>query len=455
MKQIFTLFLLGVIAISINGQNSGNYLLNQHDKLQGRLCSKLPDRIDKSADIKLPALRQFSIYRGNKPGKHLAIMQQMDSYEYQEYDATNSQWVNSSLDEFTYDSYGQNTSDILSTWNSSSGMYEQVSKQEFTYDVNGNITTEIYYSWDIASSQWEYYLKWEYTYNSEGVMTLGYSYTWDINTSQWLVAGKDEVTYNSNRNVVLEINYWWDSTTNEWMNSSKTENEYNTVGKVSISTYFMWDMVNNQWMNNSRTEYTYDSGGFLTLEKEFAWNEGTSQWENDYKYEYTFDENMNMTMSLYSEWNGAAWIINEKDELTYNNAYTYNQLILPWYFDQTTYEFGHMLTGITEYDGSSLVLSAKSIFNYSEVNLTGLVETTPKNRALIFPQPAEGLITFTWENNNQFLDLKVYDVNQKLILNHRIENNRTVNIAQLTPGLYFYKLTWNQNTIYTGKLSVR
>jgi hypothetical protein len=461
MKNIFTLTLIGLVSISALAMNPGNRNnINQVHK-PGETIFDVPyfkgDLSYKNALNQRMLLRQSLNNKVYKHEKAQAIRQKLDSYVYQEYDAINSVWVNNMKDEFTYNASGMNTLDVMSYWNTDNGQYELSDKVEYAYDENGYLVTEIYYSWETNTLQWVNLSKSEYSYNSEGMLTSSLSYYWDMAGSQWMIGSKNEITYNSQRNVVLDIIYYLNPVDSTWINEYKTENEYNANGSISISTYFSWNSITSLWINQLKSEYTYDSDNLLTLEVDYQWNQDSNQWVNNEKHSYSYDGNMNMIIEMYYEWNGTFWNNTEKDELTYNNAYSYNDLILPLYFGETSY-LSHMLTGIVESDsddnGASYYLYSNSIFNYSAFELTGIAENLQPN-AIVYPQPASGLVTFKWNNNTGSLYLKLYAVSGKLVLTRRVENDETLSIAGLASGLYLYTLKGNSGILISGKLSVQ
>ena len=454
MKQIFTLIIIGLVTLSLSGQNlSQTHTRLVNNRLQPGGSVQLKAIVN-NPDMARHPVGPFIAGNGKQQDNPLTAMQQLDSEVNQQYDTISMQWVNYYKNEFTYNSSGQNTSTLFSSWNSTINQYKPSEKQEFSFDVNGHMTEEVISSWDTTSSQFVNLLKWDYSYDGNGNMTTGYSYLWDNTSNSWMEMGKDEYTYNSNNKVTLEISYYWNMMTSQWMNNNKTENTYNGSGNITLSTYYTWDFIGNQWVNSSKTEYTYDGNAFLTEEVSYQWNTTSNQWVNDLKDDYTYDSNMNMILDTESKWDGMQWGIDLKDEYTYDNSYTYSQLILPWFFGQTGNDFQHMLTGITEYDGSSMVAASKSTLNYSEVNITGLVENVARP-ARVFPQPASGQVTFSWGNNEQLLRLTISDVNGKKVMDRQIENKGLVSVAHLASGLYFYSLTDGLTTVFTGKMSVR
>jgi hypothetical protein len=453
MKKLLPFFMAVLLSLPVLAQKSARE--SQQAKQHQRLVNvEVP-----WGNIHFPAtaLRnqpfQFTMQRTSHEKNMRAIMQQLDSHVYQEYDASTSSWINGSLNEYAYDGSGYNTSDIFSMWNPGTELFEIVGKEEYTF-ANGNLLETIYFEWNAGGNMYVQLYKRTYDYNGDGYMTIAYHYLWD--GSVWEVASKFEYTYDTDGNMAQQILTWWDSFNNVWINSSKLENLYNGSGALIVSTTFYWDMSSGSWQNGFRDEYAYNGSGQMISSIHMSWNSGSSQWENSYKYEYTYDDYMNMVMTLEFEWDGTQWVNSYKSELAYNNAYTSNELILPWMFLGDSEILMHMITGITNYvySGQTFVMMGRRVFNYSEVNLTTVAEhETPQAR--IYPQPANDRITFSWDTHQPTLELSIYDLNGKEALSQQLDNHGSVSVNQLKPGLYFYRLAGNNQKVHTGKISVR
>ena len=400
-------------------------------------------------------LTQFNANNHFQQKNSFALMQKLDNIVGQDYDVANSLWVNSSLNESSYNSSGINTMDLYSTWNPDTQLYEPDSKQELSY-TGGRLTEQLYFSWDASTMSWDPSLKWTYSYDGAGNMVLAYDYY--FNSPDWKLIGKQENTYNGDGNLTLQILSIWDESGNDWMNGNKEVNVYNGSGYLTVSTRFLWDFLTNDWKNSTKDEYAYNGSGQQTMQISYSWDGVSSQWTNDYKDDFSYDGNMNVVLTLEQNWVGAQWVSSYKTEISYNNAYTFNQLILPWmYMGFDLHQlFTHMPVEVIESDfiGSSFVLSTRSLFNFSGINITD-VPAPESKQAGLFPQPADDYITFEWNNSNTAFDLDLYDINGKMVMETKIENNKSVAIDHLASGLYLYRLTDNTQHSISGKLSVR
>lgn len=452
MKQILTFIVATIFTLSSNGQFSVRNTTDLPEGYPQIQTAKHNYHLNpfRARGSILPPGFSHPIRPGSV--ESLVLMQKLDSYIYQEYDKATSQWLNRSMNEFGYDANGNNTSDIFYTWNTENELYEKSLKQEFTYDNNG-LAEQLSYEWDAGSSTWVLLSRWLYSYNGDGNMSMAYNYYWT--GSNWEMSGRAQLTYNEEGQVILQVLSWWDGSNSQWINSNKIENTYNTNGALSASTESNWDLITNDWIFIKIDEYSYNDG-FLMQKKTMTWNTVNSQWENEVLLIFSYDSLMNIILSREYAWVGSQWVEMWKSEMTYNNDYTADQLMLPWFFSEADGELQHMLTGITEYgfNGIAYELTTRSLFNYSQVDLTGIAYNEI-NKAVVYPQPASEQVTFSWGSSSQQLDLYLYDMAGKMVYESSISNNAAVPLSGVMPGLYLYRLSGKSGTMYSGKISVR
>lgn len=328
-------------------------------------------------------------------------------------------------------------------------------KQELIYNA-GILTEQILFDWDGYTRTWEAFMKSIFSYDGAGNMVLAQSYYFD--DPSWILVQKDERTYNGNGNMTMQIYSFWDESSGDWINSSKEELTYNSSGFLVDNISSTWDYFTGDWLKSHKSENIYNGSG-PQIEKIFhyTWNEDSSQWINEFKDDFIYDGNMNLVQVIEQKWIGSQWINSYKTELTYNNAYPFNQLIIPWlYVEEWALLINHMPLEMisSEYLGSAYALSDRIRFNFSEINITS-INNIESNQVGLYPQPANGYVTFEWQSSNPVSDLDLYGVNGKLVLQKKIEKNKAVAINHLAPGLYFYRITNNQQHSISGKMSVR
>jgi hypothetical protein len=454
MKKFLPIFIAALLALPATAQRSAR---ESHQAMRDQI------QIEAEASGKnfhFPATAShnqsihFSTLHLPRVKNTRVLMQKMDSYVSQNYNAFTSSWINSNKSEFAYDGDGNNTSDIVYNWNPGTGLFEILFKQEFTY-ANGNLTESVYYQWDAGNNIYLQDERSTYTYNEDGYLTIAHNYYW--NGSAWLMKTKFEWTWDAEGKMIQHIFTMWDSSTNGWINHIKTENSYNGSGALLVSNSKYWDLVSGSWVNASKVEYTYNGIGQMITSTHSSWHPVNNQWFNSFKLEYTYDGNMNLVMRLQWNWDGAQWLTSYKLEHAYNNAYTSNEILMPQMFmGESVTMMMHMLTGITEYgySGQSFVMQGRNLYNYSQVNLNAIAQHET-SKARIYPQPANDRVTFSWDTHQPTLELSIYDLNGKEALSQQLDNHGSVSVDQLKPGLYFYRLAGNNQTFHTGKLSVR
>ncbi len=442
MKQIFTLLMAVLVCIPAIGRQTVDIR-----KVPGN-----KNRNDRSALCRVRASHHIKqAMRDQKTA--LILMQQLDRIIYQEYDTESENWVDYSRSDYLFNASGQNTSATESYFNPESGNYVPDEKWSYSY-TGSNMVEMLISSWDSSISQWEFVYKSNFTYNPDGTIASELESLWD--GSSWQPMGKTENTYDAGGNLITELFYYWYEDTSEWVVSGKTDNIYNANGSILLTTNYFWDPGTSDWIGTYREEYTYNSNWQLLVINYLTWESAGSQWINDYRDEFTYDEFQNISRVTGTQWMEGIWYLEYKNEFTYNNNFSFNDLVLPYDFTNETGLFNHMITQVSEfeYDGSVFVEIDRSIVYYSEVNITGIT-TIAAGNARIFPQPASDLITFSWDSRLPFLDLTVYDINGRKVMAQTVGNKVPVQADQLAPGLYFYRLTGNNQTEYTGKLSIK
>lgn len=375
---------------------------------------------------------------------------------------------------------------IVENWDNQAKTWVNYWKFGFTYDNNGNNTEALNYAWDTVSNTWGVYEKLTYAYSADGKNTEWIQYKWSPLLNNWEGMSKYVPTYDANMNIPEEIYYFWDAAENTWVNSSKNINTFDSVGKLtatirnfwnpagkswvnsskSVMTYdvngnisenilFYWSSGMNNWANMSRQVYSFDVHGKCTEEVDYRWVETTGTWINDSRYAYLFDADMNLSESHFYRWDasGSKWLNYYYDVSTYDNTYSYSDLIIPYYYGDTPYN--HMLTQLVsyEFDGNEWVSLDKWTFHYTEVNLAGISENPQEYGIEAFPNPASEYVTFRIKGAATGFTAEVFDIQGKKCLSQESWNGRPVSIKYLPKGLYMYRLT-NPKISFSGKLLI-
>jgi len=98
----------------------------------------------------------------------------------------------------------------------------------------------------------------------------------------------------------------------------------------------------------------------------------------------------------------------------------------------------------TDYDGK---------YEYSDIiAISNIDNLTNGLTRWFYPNPASENLNIIWEGKQQNMELEIYDITGRIVLNQQIENNASISINHINKGLYFVKLSDNIKTIYTEKI---
>jgi hypothetical protein len=411
-------------------------------------------------------------------------------------------------DEYRYDSKGNLVEDIYYEWQDGNH-WERDYKYEYAYDANGNNTINTEFMWDF--DQWikdmkyvngfdgngniilEYSMIWngseweniydrdEYTYDDKGYQTQHINSYW-VET-QYMNSRKEVSSYNSNGNPALTTNYDWNGTgwvstrqsefiyddnqklteilsseedVEGWIELEKYKMYYDSNGYISRSEYWVWE--ENQWMIILTESYTYDSNGNTTLYDAYM------QDMNLMKEESVYDEIGNRSEHSFYELNWETGLLEKvfKREYTYDNSFSFEDLILPFASRDEAVDldlellFRHKLMTLADYEGDeeNWVLVRDFILEWGEQNVTGLGELNSENQLSLYPNPASKQVTFTLEEAVGQFQVEMFDIHGKMVISQVCGNNSPCSIESLEEGTYFYRLKSSGN-VYSGKFLVK
>ena len=401
------------------------------------------------------------------------VKQALDSLVSEEFDEFSNQWYYSDKQTFAYNFDGKITEDVYFYYNGT--QWEGDSKTEYSYAANGTMTEGISYQW--LSSQWKPSYKISYSYNSGNTVTTEIESYWD--GTQWVDGFKTEYTYDGNWKIIDETSSYWDGS--QWEPSFKTEYTYDMYGNVILETGSNWN--GSQWETWNKYEYTYDSNGNLTESLDYFWDGNQwilgykgeftydangnmtqeidsywdgMQWVPEYKYDVTFDANGNLTQELGWYWEGGQWVEEYKNELNFNNMYSFNDLVLPYYFteDGDNNYFNHMVTSVEELEKDSASGNWYSYYKaslyYSALNVNS-VSDIEREHISVYPNPVSNLINVQFSEEHITANFELYDLQGRLIMSKNVASREQIDLERLISGMYFYNLVVGDET-YTGKL---
>ncbi|MDP2891169.1 MAG: T9SS type A sorting domain-containing protein [Bacteroidota bacterium] len=460
---------------------------NKRRKLAGGFLKSKLERTEKSTDNGTFQRKMEFQKQANSIKSAQAIKQRLDSYTYEELEEDGYEKGKS---EFIYDANGMLTHEREYYWDEAAAKMVFVSESETTYDVekkriqyintyldettnqfvieyrttysydnNGNIKQTISYYWDTTNNH-AAQDKTDYTYDSsKNLIQIIMSY-FDESTNQFVFWYKDDYIYNGSGKETQHINYIWDNYfSKQWEPSTKYESTYDSQGNLVVSLESSASNFNNTWIwtPDNKYEYTYDPKGLLTQILEYEMD-SNNQWKLDNKDIYIYDDSGNNTQSLYYyNWDlqTSQWDDVYKSEYTYDNRYTFNDLILPWGDDEDSNNyFGHMITEISEYGWNistkEWILEYEMAFAYSPVNVTAINQLDAE-LSKVYPNPFSESVSFSIPGSYSEISFELFDLQGRKLFAKAIGNNEKVNMEGFQSGMYLFKLNVD-GKVQNGKL---
>lgn len=386
----------------------------------------------------------------------------------------------------------------------SEGMWKKDFKIVFDYDVYGNQVLYISY---FGPEEWIPSTKEVFEYiTGTNKMLLDNVYSWDYATYSWILTFKKEFFYNSNLMDTLIIEQKANDE-NILQNYSKVQKSYDANNNLIDIKYYYASGAN--WIPDRRIEYAYNSANLLTLVINYYWSYNFNGWTPDNKYTYSYDQLNNVTLELSYFFDGSDWIYNYKSEYTYD--YNLNKLIqlenynwviftqswvkyfryfyeydsygdntnfeyynaandewIPYHKITSTYKYEYMTSQVVtpmayffnsihvpdvveEYymgENNTFQLSDKFYYYYSLGEFVGF-ENVVLNHKLFYPNPAINYVYLNFQTDQK--NVKVYSLKGELVCVLSLNGNRVNLPANLSEGIYLFKIGNLVEKIYIKK----
>ncbi len=204
------------------------------------------------------------------------------------------------------------------------------------------------------------------------------------------------------------------------------------------------------------------------LGRAYTYTEKPRRFKGYFKYESVNNDSC-LLLVLLTKHNS---ITNHRDTLgilrkTYTgNFSTYTQFDLPITYndDITTPDSITILTassaGINFSNMQACVGQLNSIMYIDELSFSmqAGIEMPLQNDVSVslYPIPANNIINISSEHNLQFAELKVYDINGKLLIKKQLNtDNTSIDINNLLSGKYLYQIFENSRVINAGSFMVK
>ena len=377
---------------------------------------------------------------------------------------------------YDYDENGNETDDIAYKWSIENNNWYGVIYKVRRYD---NFNQLIYYlqnEWDYESSEWqkdfkyafeyeenkqikEWYIKWSNDietwdtlsvyisfFNQDKQRIFDTSYTY-MNSENMFASSMTGYLYDNNNNLSVKYGSNSDSYLGDFVPSDSIFYEYNNKGLLIRQKYRLFDGYYEDWVDANIDEFEYDGNGNLTLYTHFDF----SIVNRTYKEEYTRDDYNNVLTKRYYGWDPteSSWYGQSATDYVYDYRYLKKDIKTP--YNNTK---GHKINSTTKYewDGNSWIPKPTAVYHYS-VEETSFISSDNDVKFVVYPNPTSDHIAFDLGQNVSG-SLQLLNTAGIVLLTTEISNNDPIDISQLKPGLYIYRVSL-PTTEVTGKVLIK
>ena len=374
-----------------------------------------------------------------------------------ETDIWTTQWVNSSITEYFYNSAEQLSNIFFSKWDSTMNDYSVITQRIRSYNMDNLITEEIKLDYDEMSDSLIYSRRDSIAWQGQVMLSLTL-FRWD--STAW---GKSFESVNTiEEGLVTEnLSRWYNQALGVYVNSSRTFAEYDDMGRQTFFTREYWDTMISEWIPINRVNTTYGDLYSISLNENFDRNRGNT-WSLTEKSMVTHNEQMQPLMRIDTSYTTGTplavlaleYTYNELGYLTeilqYERNRSLNQLEESRRTFYTPDEDGDLLQLVhQDYENGIWTNDLRSIFTYLPALVSNQDEETLRQTNIeIYPSPSSrGPVNLKIQlEQPSALHVEVYD-----LLGRRVTTLAKTSTAtgtqhlvwepmNVTAGLYFLRV---------------
>ena len=406
--------------------------------------------------------------------------------------------------EYSYDENGNLTLLVDYGWDTESQSFVLGNKDEFTYDENGNQTQMISYQWDTESQSFVYNYKQEYSYDENGNQLYNLHSNWKPELDIFTPSSITNFEYDEQKRLTTENEYSIDicsenkvlvqkngyfyiegsdsrgfisySVTNDGdvvfnykVGSFYDENgkiikriqdvnleiydeslkyyrdySYDDNGNMNQLSFYKWDSTVQDYIPDYKWEYTYDENRNRTLFEIFVWDKNTESFIPSDKYEYSYDENNFKTNETSYTWNTSLGVYKPSFKMDIS---TYSETDTKLVREGIMYEYDTNFNTWNELEGEEF----KSYWYYTKSSSLSTNSVEQKSFS-IYPNPTTGFLEINSLELFTKPTIELYDLKGSRILSKLFKNDENIDISELKPSIYLYKIIDGNEVKQSGKL---
>lgn len=316
----------------------------------------------------------------------------------------------------------------------SANNWVQTEQTTYSYDTNNNLVSEITQTY---TTSWQNKLKTDYTYDG-AITKITFA------TAQGLLwQPYAKITIDSTKECLVTLEEF-DSI---WHTRTRTVYNQNTSGLVLDET--QQSFQNNFWRNEAKRQFIYDTNNAINGELLLSWN--TEFWDNLQRQKSEKQKLETTTMYYTPLYN--AWWPAYTQKMVMNEDFLPSEII-------TEYQFwGGDISNIRQ-DFLPININNTTCLPYGHrISITyESHENTPtdilkqQESITVFPNPSPNGLFYLEGNYEYITEVWVYSPQGQLIKYMNNTNNNTIDITDLSKGIYLSKIKTQDNNTFTTKL---
>jgi hypothetical protein len=394
---------------------------------------------------------------------------------------------------------------LTQLWDDVAKKWDNYQKGIYTYTTNQTLPSSVLYQdYQTSNSSWLNGRLYTYTYDANGNNTNILIQEWKTASSSWSNLFQNQYTFNANNLMTSFVQLTWNATNNVWINFNKIDYSYSSNNKLLQDSGKKWSANSSNWINTYKSQYFYDSNNFLKTWEYNAWDTTAISYFKNQQYQYTNNANGDAIETLTLNWNGVTWdtVFNDvnhynacvlpvklisfnaqKENLKVNISWQTGEEINTTYFnvqrsvksnDNNTFEnfttIGKLDANNTASnyfikDDISNITGSKELLYRLEIvdkngsktysNIKEIFSDNNKNTVMIFPNPASDYINI---RGSKIKQIQIKDIAGRVLLKQTVDNtNSIINlpIKSFSKGVVFLEITNLDLTIIVEKVLIQ
>ena len=204
-------------------------------------------------------------------------------------------------------------------WDDVAKKWDNYQKGIYTYTTSQKLPSSVLYQdYQTSNSSWLNSRLYTYTYDPNGNNTNILIQEWKTSSSSWSNLFQNQYTFNTNNLMTSFIQLTWNATNNVWINFNKIDYSYLSNNKLLQDSGKKWSSAISNWINTYRSQYFYDLNNFLKIWEYNAWDTSAANYLKSQQYQYTNNANGDAVETLTLNWNGVTWDTAFNDVNHYN-----------------------------------------------------------------------------------------------------------------------------------------